>query len=215
MQYPIFSSISNFIRGELDRRNVDIVRFRSWEESVIRASGFEVEIDLRKSSSLIRKLIINWDWDLYREYALARQLKGMGEHPLLEQKQLAKFGLEPTVDIELSWIINELQIQDLAKNNIGNSRIEVARNWMQQINDELSKHIMVDGLINRWHVEIDGDIQGKYLSTISLISYFQYNFVDLTQLDQIQRYLGRKLQSLFLISNRVIKAINHATELAA
>jgi hypothetical protein len=215
MQYPIFSSISNFVRSELDRRNIDIVRFRSWEESVIRASGFEVEIDLRRSSDFIKKLVINWDWDLYREYALAKQLKGMTEHPLLEKKQLSKFGLEPTVDIELSWIINEQEIQDLAKRTAGNARIEVAKKWMQLINGELSSHVVVDGLINRWHVDIDGDIHGKYLSTISLISYLQYNFVDLTQLDQIQRYLGRKLQTLFLTSNRVIKAINHATELAA
>ena len=41
--------------------------------------------------------------------------------------------------------------------------------------------LISDDIITRWHIEVDGDKDGKYLSAINLISYFQYSFTDLEE----------------------------------
>lgn len=215
MGYPIFNSISNFVKSELEHRNVTVSKFRQWEEALIKASGFEVIVDLNTREGRTKNIVINWDWDQYKEYTLAKQLKGMSEHPLLQNKQLSRFGLEPTVDIEVAWVIDEELIQKMSTNAEGSQRVDVASKWMKEVNKVLSYSSSRDTMINRWHVEIDGDEYGKYLSTISLISYFQFNFVDLQELEQIHRYLDKKLQQLLLISSRVMRVLDTVNAEAA
>lgn len=215
MEYPIFNVITNYIKNELEHRNITLKNFKTWEQPQINASGFEICIDIDRSDSLIRSMHINWDWDTFREYKLASQLKGMEAHPLLSKENLNQFAVEPTVDIEISWEINEEAIQEQAHSNTGNERLDAARNWMNYVNEHLSPLFSNEQLINRWHIEIDGDLNGRFLSSIFLISYLQYSFIDLTELDQVQRYIEKKLQQLFLMSNRVIKLVNNSAQSAA
>ena len=215
MGNPIFNSISNFVKNELEQRNVTVSKFRQWEEALIKATGFEVIVDLSSIESCTKNIIINWDWDQYKEYTLAKQLKGMSEHPLLQNKQFSRFGLEPTVDIEVAWIIDEGLIQQMSSHSEGSHRVEVASKWMKEVNKALSYNSSRDTMINRWHVEIEGDEYGKFLSTISLISYFQFNFVDLQELEQIHRYINKKLQHLLLISSRVMRVLDSVKATAA
>ena len=56
----------------------------------------------------------------------------------------------------------------------GNYRMDFASQWM----DLISKRNLDFGPqsnVTRWHVEIEGDNDGKYLSNIQLISYYQFD----------------------------------------
>ena len=62
-----------------------------------------------------------------------------------------------------------------------------------------------DDIITRWHVEVEGDEYGKYLSAVNLISYFQYTLTDLKSLNAVHQFVVKRLQELLLKSNQVMK----------
>lgn len=215
LDVPIFDSISNFVHHELETRHVAIKSYRRWEEPVIRAAGFEVMVDVSAFSKVADAMVINWDWDVFREALLARQLQGMTLHPLLKDKGLVKFDLEPTIDIEISWHLNKDLIRNLSAQRSAQNSVEEARAWMERINNELKPVLKGHDLINRWHVELEGSPSGRIITTISLISYIQYSFVDLTQLEQIQRYLSRKLQTLLVLNAKILRILHGFQHAAA
>jgi hypothetical protein len=65
-----------------------------------------------------------------------------------------------------------------------------------------------DDIITRWHVEIDGDENGRFLSAINLISYFQYQLTEPESLNDVQEIVKRKLNDLLLKANKVIFTSN-------
>jgi hypothetical protein len=207
LDVPIFDSISHFVRRELELRHVHVASYRRWEEPVIRAAGFELNVDISPYSHIVESMVINWDWDVFREALLAKQLAGMNQHPLLKDQSLVKFDLEPTIDIEISWHISRKLLQHFQDKQAGISSIDFARLWMDRVNAELKPVLKGHDLINRWHVELEGSASGRIISTVSLISYLQYSFVDLNQLELIQRYLSRKLQSLLLMNTKIMRAL--------
>ena len=77
MEYPLFNSIVRCIEKELENRDIEVTSFRTWDETKINASGLEIVINLRNTSQYIDSLRINFDWDRFREFSLARQLEGM------------------------------------------------------------------------------------------------------------------------------------------
>jgi hypothetical protein len=215
LDVPIFDSISHFVRRELELRHVHISGYKRWEEPVIRAAGFEVTVDIAQFSETVQEMVINWDWDIFREALLARQLEGMSLHPLRKDTSLVKFDLEPSIDIEISWHLSPKLLGHFNKASIAQNSIDHARNWMDVVNNELKTILKGHDLINRWHVELEGSASGRIVSTMSLITYLQYSFVDLTQLEQIQRYISRKLQSLLVLNTKILRAINLADREAA
>lgn len=212
MEYPIFNSVVNRIEGDLDKRDVVINTFRTWNEDRINATGLEIEIDLSQKSDYLKALSINFDWDRFRETVLAKQLEGMGEHPFLQEKNMVTTSISPIIDIEVTWIFNEQTSQPQATMKNGNYRLEAASQWMDEISKQVNKLLKDDDIITRWHIEVEGDKYGKYLSAIDLISYFQYTLSDLQTLNEVHDFVTNKLRSLLRKSNHVLKISDKTLE---
>src|SRR5690625_6868806 len=75
--------------------------------------------------------------------------------------------------------------------------------------------LLSDDIIIRWHIEIDGDENGIYLTAINLLSYFQFPVGDLKSLNEVQNYVSRKLAHLLSRANRVIKVADKSVVVVA
>lgn len=204
MHYPIFNSIVNSVNTQLEKRGVLSKKFRTWEDNKINAIGLELIIDLQKTSNFIQALSVNFDWDSFREASVAQNLEGMDNHPFLKLKQLSSASVEPTIDVEMSWIFNIEVCQPELPEKEGNYRIEQASKWMESISKEINSLLQKENIITRWHIEIEGNEKGKYLSAINLISYFQYELSGTRTVNEIQALVTRRLQDLLLKASLVI-----------
>lgn len=205
MTYPIFNSVVNRIENELNKRDINIETFKTWNEDRINATGLEIVIGLSKKAHFIKALSINFDWDRFRETVLARQLDGMEEHPFLQEENMVSTSISPLIDIEVTWLFDEKQSQPQVQAEEGVSRLEAASIWMEKISAEVNKLLEEDDIITRWHVEVEGDEHGKYLSAVNLISYFQYTLTELKSLNAVHQFVSERLQELLLKSNQVMK----------
>lgn len=204
MHYPIFNSIVNTVETQLGKRGVKTTKFRTWEDNKIHATGLELIIDLDQVSNFMDSLSINFDWDSFREISMAKGLEGMNNHPFLKLETLTKSAIKPTIDVEMSWLFEVKRCQPEVPGETGNYRIEKASQWMESISNRVNELLAEDDIITRWHIEIDGDINGRYLSAINLISYFQYDLSPPNSLNEVQHLVGRKLHGLLLKANKVI-----------
>ena len=205
MNYPIFQSIVNTIRSDIESKHIRIENFRTWQDNTIFATGLELSIQLKPLTKFFDTLSINFDWDQYREYQIAKNLEGLDNHPLLETNELAKSIPKPTIDVELMWVFNSEKAQPVMTNGEGNYRMDFASSWMEQITQNQQLKLQQGPNITRWHVEIEGDKEGKYLSTIQLISYFQFNLSDLVNMQELQEFVQKSLKELLVRSSRVIQ----------
>ncbi len=204
MHYPIFNSIVNTVDTQLDKRGIHSRKFRTWEDNKINAIGLELIIDLEKTSNFIDSLSINFDWDSFRETSVAKELSGMENHPFLKMDRLSRTKIPPTIDIEMTWLFDVDVCQPEVANKKGNYRIEEASRWMESISKEINVLLKNENIITRWHVEIEGDENGKYLSAINLISYFQYEISTPKTVNEVNTFVSRRLQDLLLKATRVI-----------
>lgn len=205
MQYPIFNSIINTIDSNLESREISTDMFKVWENNKINATGLELEINLSEISNYIHSLSLNFDWDSFREASLAKKLKGMESHPFLKMDNLKNTNITPTIDIEMTWLFEEEACQPISPDKNGNYRVENASLWMESVSKDVNTLLAKDDIITRWHVEIEGDQHGKYLSAINLISYFQYQIHSPKSLDEVNQLVSKRLQDLLFKANKVIK----------
>ena len=215
MNYPIFNSIVNQIEAELNKRNIKIDTFRTWKENTINATGLELVIDIHEMSDYIKSVTINFDWDKFKEICLAKQLKGMEKHPLLQEKAMVSTNVKPIIDIEIAWHFDKKTASSLGSSKLGSDRLDTASIWMDTINKRNNQLLTSDNIITRWHIEIEGDMNGRYLSEMRLISYFQYTFEDLKSLNEIHNYINKKLQFLLMTTLKVINIANESVPSAA
>src|SRR5699024_1069251 len=82
-------------------------------------------------------------------------------------------------------------------------RLQRARNWMKVINKQLNKLYGTKDIITRWHIELEGSGNKKYISVLSLISYFQYSFSHLKSLNEAHQFISQRLRDLLLILKQV------------
>lgn len=210
MKYPIFQSIVNKIDGSLVKRNINVTKIKTWEESKINATGLEILIDLSESTTHLKAMSINFDWDLFREASLARQLNGTDTHPILQSEPFSESSVKPIIDIELTWYFREDRCQPSNSNGDANYRIQKAGEWMNEASNEVNELLLSDDIITRWHLEVEGDHEGKYLSAINLISYFQYSFAGLESLKDVHTFVNRKLTHLLYKAKRVVEIVDKA-----
>ncbi len=204
MHYPIFNSIVNTVNTQLDKRGIKSQKFKTWEDNKINAIGLELLIELKNSSDFLQALSINFDWDSFREATVAKQLEGMNSHPFLKIKKLFKSPVPSTIDIEISWLFDIERCQPEYPEKEGNYRIEQASLWMEAISKQINTLLKDQNIITRWHIEIEGDESGKYLSAINLISYFQYEFTSPKTVNDINNVVSKKFQDLLLKASKVI-----------
>lgn len=216
MTYPIFHSVVNCIENELNKRDTIIKTFKTWDEDRINATGLEIVIDLKDKSQYLKALSFNFDWDRFRETVLAKQLEGMDEHPFLQEEFMVSTSISPVIDIEVTWLFDEKKSQPrIDANSGGNHRLEAASKWMEQISAEVNELLAEDDIITRWHVEVEGDEYGKYLSAINLISYFQYTMEDLNSLNEVHHFVSERLRDLLLKSGKILKLADKTLSSAA
>lgn len=204
MHYPIFNSVVNTIDTKLEKRGIRTHKFNTWENNKINAAGLELEITLSKVSQFMQSLSINFDWDGFRERALANRLEGMESHPFLKVEKLSETEVIPSIDIEMTWLFNVDLCQPQLPGEAGNYRIEKASQWMESISKRVNDLLREADIITRWHIEIEGDENGKYLSAINLISYFQYQLDEPKSLNEVNQFVSKRLQDLLLKANKVI-----------
>lgn len=215
MQYPVFHSVVNKIESSLNKSKINVSKFRTWEETQINATGLEIWIDLSDSTEHLKAVSINFDWDRFRETKIAKQLQGTEKHPLLKAPHLVEANVEPVIDIEVVWYFDQDKCQPNNTNNEGNYRINVASQWMADASKQVNELLLSDDIITRWHIEIEGDDKGKYLTAINLISYFQYTLSDLDSLNNVHKYVERKIHHLLYKINRVIRIVDNSVVVTA
>lgn len=215
MTYPIFNSVVNQIKSDLENRNVKIKTFKTWNEDRINATGLELVIALEDRTDFIKELSFNFDWDRFRETVLAKQLDGMEEHPFLMEDNMVSASITPVIDIEVTWMFDEEKSQPSVSGKNGNHRLDAASEWMEKISEEVNSLLDDDDIITRWHIEVEGDEYGKYLSAINLISYFQYTLTDLTSLNSVHQFVTERLKELLLKSQKVMRISDRVLQTVA
>lgn len=216
MKYPIFNTFINRIKSDLNRKNIEPAEFQVWTDETINATGLEIKIDLSGLSNHVKDVTINFDWDKFREISCARQLPGMEKHPLLTTNTSVEHSsVLPGMDVEVTWNLRPDIVLNDESNNGEPDRIERASVWMDTINKRIHDTLPADYIISRWHIEVDGDTVGRYLSTMSLISYFQFTLNQMTDLNQILDFISRKLQLILVRSNRIIHIAESSLKSAA
>lgn len=215
MTYPIFNSVANCVERELNKREVEIKTFKTWNEDRINATGLEILLDLSGQSHYLETLSINFDWDRFRETVLARQLEGMEEHPFLQEDKLVSTSIAPVIDIEVTWMFNEEKSQPRLASQSEARRLESAGDWMEEISQNVNRLMGDENIITRWHVEVMGDGSEKYLSAINLISYYQYTLSDLESLNDVHIFVSRRLRALLAKSRKVIQIVDNTLESVA
>jgi hypothetical protein len=203
MEYPIFNSITNQIERELTQKDVRLKKFKTWHEDRINATGLEIVIDISNQDSIVQEISINFDWDRFRESYLAQNLKGLAEHPLLQDENLKSVTASPKIDVELSWIFDEQKIHLNSSATESINLMSPNQSWMQNLSKEVTSFLAEEDCITRWHIEMEGSIDPNQLSRIMLISYFQYPLQDLGTLNNVLNTVKYRVRTLMIKSNKV------------
>src|SRR5699024_332249 len=143
----------------------------------------EIVIDANTPNNYIKAVTINFDWDRFRETVMAQQLDGLDEHPMLQEKNLKSITVAPKIDIEISWVFDETKAAIALPAHSQEDRLEHASKWMKKISQKANRLLLEDNIITRWHLEVEGIHNKKHLSSVSLISYFQYTLTHLKSLN--------------------------------
>ncbi|MFU8812270.1 MAG: hypothetical protein ACNA78_04835 [Balneolaceae bacterium] len=215
MHYPIFKSIVNKIDDTLALRNINVKNFKTWSEPKINATGLSIIIDLSSSTHHLDTLSIHFDWDRFREAACARQMEGTSHHPVLKTKTFGKTSVDPFIDVEMNWSFDVEQCQPSSSNGDADFRIRTASEWMEKASRKVNEILADDDIITRWHLEIDGDKEGKYLTSINLISYYQFSLAGLESLQEVHRFTRRKLIHLLQQAKQVVRIVDQTVEVKA
>ena len=205
MNYPIFLSIVNTIQSDVESKHIQTESFKTWQDNTIFATGLELNINLGVNTRYLQQLSINFDWDQYREFLLANQLHGLDSHPLLGIDELREAKTKPTIDVELMLSFKPEHCQPSLNDGKGNYRMDFASQWMDLISKRNLANFGPQSNVTRWHVEIEGDNDGKYLSNIQLISYYQFDLSHTKDMQDLQHFVEKSLKSLLVRSSRVIK----------
>jgi hypothetical protein len=130
----------------------------------------------------------------------------MERHPLLVKSGATEeFSVTPSMDVEVTWNLNPNSVLNDSNGRADTDRIERASNWMDSINKRVHETLPADYIISRWHIEVDGDTVGRYLSNMSLISYFQFTLNHMSELNNILDFISKRLQLILVRSNRIIQ----------
>lgn len=205
VKYPIFNSIVKRIEAELLRRGIKVRHFKTWDEATINATGLEIIVDLAGQNDAVRSVTINFDWDKFREASMALQMEGMSRHPLLQKKYGPVHTVTPSMDVEMSWQFSEDVPHILTRDLPGTDRIRAASEWMEHLNLVTPGILPTEHSLSRWHVDIEGDFNGRFVSQMQFITYYTFDLEDITSLNALHKQVDRKLQVLLLTTARMIQ----------
>lgn len=202
-QYPLFDSIADHVREGLKGNPIN--RLKRWNNDMINATGLEISSELGENLP-VKAVTINFDWDRFKEIRLAKQL-GLSEHPLINQKTNAAplKATAPSIEIEVIWHIKPPSSGGISDDKLGDHRLRQASKWMEQISHDVNTLLVVDKVISRWHIDIEGDLHGKYISDAMLIAYFNYDLSQLRSIEEVDGYVRKRINYLIYKTTKVIK----------
>lgn len=203
-EYPLFESIIDHVRTSIS--NTSVSEFKRWNNDMINATGLELKADLGNEKA-VRVLTINFDWDKFKEQSLAKQL-GFEKHPLIkdvDKKLKTVNSADPGIEIEVVWHITPPNLGHIEDNQLGDSRLKEASKWMQKISHEVNTLLVIDKVITRWHIDIEGDLHGRYISDAMLITYFHYDLAHLKTIEELNSFVQRRINYLMYKTNKIIK----------
>jgi hypothetical protein len=203
MEYPIFNSIINQIESELTQKSVALKKFKTWREDRINATGLEIAIDANNQNGIVKEISINFDWDRFRESYLAQHLKGLAEHPLLQDETLKSVTASPKIDVELNWIFDDQQMLLRPTDREAIKLMPHTQTRMQNLSKTVTSLLAEEECITRWRLEMEGHIDPDKLSRIMLASYFQYSLQDLESLNDVLAAVKYRVRTLMIKSNKV------------
>lgn len=204
MTYPIFESIVKHIEIELSNRSIVVDSLSAWERPDINAKGIELIVHLESYSEYMKNMSINLDWDKFREAKLAGSLKGMESHPFLKEEYKNMDNVRSVMDVEVVWNLNPDVILGLSNSITATSRLDWASEWMDNINKRFNFLLKKDNVITRWHVEFEGDLKGRYVSNMSLITYYQLSFTECNTVFDVNNIVLSRLKEIQNISKKLL-----------
>lgn len=213
-EYPLFDSIAKHVTNGLKGNPVN--RIKRWHNEMLNATGLEIRADLGFAGP-IKSVTINFDWDRFKEFGLAKQLK-MQEHPLIIQENKESAPLKnvlPSIEIEVAWHISPPISGHVNDDRLGDERLKQASIWMQQISHDVNTLLVVDKVISRWHIDIEGDMHGKFISDAMLMAYFNYDLSELRSIEQVDKFVKKRLNYLIYKTGKVIKIARNVLKEAA
>jgi hypothetical protein len=85
------------------------------------------------------------------------------------------------------------------------NRVEASSAWMEAFTRRLQTTYPHDDAITRWHIELEGDENGRYLGVMSLITYLTVHFEHVKDLNELHRVSTRALQRILIRTNRILQ----------
>jgi hypothetical protein len=73
----------------------------------------------------------------------------------------------------------------------------------------------VEHSLSRWHVDIDGDFEGRFISQMTFITYFTIPLASIDSLSALHLRVDRKLQVLLLTTDRMMQLARRTLPLAS
>ncbi|MDR9387808.1 MAG: hypothetical protein RI513_02245 [Balneolaceae bacterium] len=165
----------------------------TWQNPSINASGLDVKIPLNDPN--VKACHIHFDWDSFRERCMAKQMKGMEDHPLLTQPHLASNAVKPQLDIEVSWVFQSPYTQ-----------ADPARAWIASMNESLKPLFLSLTALSRWHLEIEGETEQSSVTDTRLLTYVEFDMEGVTSINHLQRTIERRLVQLVFLTRKVMGA---------
>jgi hypothetical protein len=86
---------------------------------------------------------------------------------------------------------------------------------MQKINKKVNNLLAEDDIITRWHLEVEGNPNGRQISSISLISYFRYTLTHLKSLNEAHDFINGHLRDLLVKSQKIRRISDDTLQNAA
>lgn len=204
MKFPIFEAIVKHIEIELGKRSILIDSLIPWERPDINAKGIELIVHLENYSDTLKNMTINLDWDKFREVKLARTLEGMEKHPFIKESLINYENIRTVMDVEVIWNLNPEVILGINNPVTATSRLNLASEWMENINKRFNFLLKKENVMTRWHVEFEGDFKGRYVSNMSLITYYQLSFSEANTIFDVNRTVLTRLKSIQNTSRRLL-----------
>lgn len=203
-EYPLFESIVDHVKDGI--KNTSVSEFKRWNNDMINATGLEIKAELGTDKP-VRILTINFDWDRFKEITLAKQLK-LEDHPLFKEKnsKLSSTKINnPGIEIEVMWHITPPNLGEVDQTQLGDTRLKEASKWMQKISHEVNTLLVIDKVITRWHIDIEGDLHGRYISDAMLITYFHYDLSHISTTEDLNSFVQRRINYLMYKTSKIIK----------
>ena len=128
----------------------------------------------------------------------------MNNHPFLKEGLKNLESIKPMLDVEVIWNLNPEVIMNLSNEITATSRLNWASEWMDNISKRSNFLLGNEDVMTRWHVEFEGDLNGRYVSNMSLITYYQVSLAESQSVSDINSAILKRLRRIQNITRKLV-----------